>query len=60
MSVAANVDYELVPNFHIIPEIVYYDGGDDFVFDRRVDDISEDDGDDEWGGFLRVQYNWGG
>ena len=30
-SVAANVDYELVPNLHIIPEIVYYDGGKDFT-----------------------------
>ena len=58
-SVAANVDYELVPNLHIIPEVVYFDGGDDFVFDD--DDIFDDrDGDDEWGGFLRVQYNWGG
>ena len=58
-SVAANVDYELVPNLHIIPEIVYFDGGDQFFIDDG--DIFEDeDDDDEWGGFLRVQYNWGG
>ena len=24
------------------------------------DEIVEEDGDDSWGGFLRVQYNWGG
>ena len=59
VSVAANVDYELVPNLHIIPEIVYFDGGDQFFIDGG--DIFEDEGDDdEWGGFLRVQYNWGG
>ena len=28
-SVVANVDYELVKNLHIIPEIAYYDQGDD-------------------------------
>ncbi len=28
-SVAANVDYELVPNFVITPEVVYVDVGDD-------------------------------
>ena len=58
LSVVANVDYELVPNLHIIPEVIYYDGGDDFVFvDGTVTTV---DGDDSWGGFLRVQYNWGG
>ena len=60
MSVAANVDYELVPNLHIIPEIVYYDGGDNFIYDPITDTISTEEADDEWGGFLRVQYNWGG
>ena len=60
-SVAANVDYELVPNLHIIPEVVYFDGGNDFFFDRVTDTILDRGrGDDEWGGFLRVQYNWGG
>ena len=34
-SVAANVDYELVNNFHIIPEVVYYDGGDEFFLRWR-------------------------
>ena len=32
-SVVANVDYELVPNLHLIPELVYFDGGEDFFFD---------------------------
>ena len=44
LSVAANVDYELVPNLHIIPEIVYYDGGDDFIFDPITDTISTVEG----------------
>ncbi|MBU2108847.1 MAG: porin [Alphaproteobacteria bacterium] len=46
-SVAANVDYELVHNFHVIPEVVYTDN-----FDQ--------DNADEWGGFLRLQANFGG
>ncbi|RLP25367.1 porin [Mesorhizobium sp. YM1C-6-2] len=46
-STAVNVDYELVNNFHIIPEIVYVDN-----FDT--------DPDDNWGGFLRLQANFGG
>ena len=46
-SVAANVDYELVNNFHIIPEVVY------------VDNFDADDA-DHWGGFLRMQANFGG
>jgi len=49
-AVAANVDYELVPNFHIIPEVTYEDNFDDDV---------DFDG-DEWGGFLRLQANFGG
>ena len=32
-SVVANVDYELVKNLHIIPEIAYYDQGDDADID---------------------------
>jgi hypothetical protein len=59
-SVAANVDYELVNNFHIIPEVVYYDGGDDYFLCNNVNDVCEEDGDDNFGGFLRLQYNWGG
>jgi hypothetical protein len=58
-SVAANVDYELVPNLHIIPEVVYFDNGNDFTIDD-TGTIIEEEGDDNWGGFLRVQYNWGG
>jgi opacity protein-like surface antigen len=58
-SVAANVDYELVPNFHIIPEVVYFDNGNDFGFDD-AGNLVETEGDDEWGGFVRFQYNWGG
>jgi hypothetical protein len=58
-SVAANVDYELVNNFHIIPEIVYYDKGDELTF-SGASGYDIEDGDDEWGGFLRFQYNWGG
>ena len=46
-SAVANVDYELVNNFHIIPEVVYTDN-----FDG--------DNDGEWGGFLRMQANFGG
>ena len=46
-SAVANVDYELVHNFHIIPEIVYTDN-----FDQ--------DNADDWGGFLRLQANFGG
>ena len=41
LSVAANVDYELVPNFHIIPEVVYFDGGSDFFFDDVTNTILE-------------------
>jgi len=54
-SVAANVDYELVNNFHIIPEIIYVDGSDD-----AADFFGLDSDDDEWGGFLRLQANFGG
>jgi hypothetical protein len=50
-SAVANVDYELVPNFHIIPEITYED--------NFNDDFDDDDA-DEWGGFLRLQANFGG
>ncbi|MCX7304653.1 MAG: porin [Hyphomicrobiales bacterium] len=46
-SVAANVDYELVPNLRVIPEITYQDN-----FDT---DFS-----DNWGGTLRLQANFGG
>ncbi len=53
LSVAANVDYELVNNFHVIPEIVYLDAGDNPFTG------AESDG-DEWGGFLRLQANFGG
>jgi hypothetical protein len=49
-STVANVDYELVPNFHVIPEIVYVD--------NFNDDFPEVD--DNWGGFLRLQANFGG
>jgi hypothetical protein len=50
-AVAANVDYELVHNFHVIPEITYED--------NFNDDFDDDDA-DEWGGFLRLQANFGG
>jgi hypothetical protein len=45
----ANVDYELVPNLKITPEIIYVDNFDDDL-----------DVDDAWGGFLRLQANFGG
>jgi hypothetical protein len=48
-SAVANVAYELVPNFQIIPEIIYVDN-----FDAWDDDVSN------WGGFLRLQANFGG
>jgi hypothetical protein len=50
----ANIDYELVNNFHIIPEIVYVDSSDD------VEDLLDAEEGDEWGGFLRLQANFGG
>ncbi|MEW9838270.1 porin [Mesorhizobium sp. ZMM04-4] len=42
----ANVEYELVNNFVITPEVAY------------SDNFDEDDA-DEWGGYLRFQMNWG-
>ncbi|MEP9390083.1 porin [Mesorhizobium sp. KR9-304] len=48
-STVVNVDYELVRNFHIIPEVIYTDNFD-----------SDDDDADAWGGFLRLQANFGG
>jgi hypothetical protein len=52
-SVAANVDYELVNNFHVIPEITYTDNFD-------TDFFRDGDTDENWGGFLRLQANFGG
>jgi hypothetical protein len=49
-AAVANVEYELVPNFRITPEIVYVDNFGDY----------EDLYDDNWGGFLRFQANFGG
>ena len=47
-TAVANMQYTLVPNFTITPEIAYIDNFDD-------------DGDDGiWGGFLRFQANFGG
>jgi len=46
-STVVGLDYELVQNFTITPEIVYTDN---FDFDQ----------DDNWGGFLRFQANFGG
>ena len=46
-STAVNLDYELVNNFHVIPEITYVDN-----FDT--------DPDDNWGAMLRLQANFGG
>jgi hypothetical protein len=56
-SVAANVDYELVTNFHIIPEISYLDQGDDTLDGLG---ILEENARDEWGARLRFQANFGG
>jgi hypothetical protein len=53
LAVAANVDYELVNNFHVIPEITYEDFGD-------AEEFLELEDSDEWGGFLRLQANFGG
>jgi hypothetical protein len=52
-AAVANVDYELVPNFHIIPEIAYVDNFDEDTFG---DDFVEEN----WGGFVRFQANFGG
>ncbi|MBL8580236.1 MAG: porin [Mesorhizobium sp.] len=45
-GVAANIDYTLVNNFVITPEVNYSDNFD-------ADDA------DAWGGWLKLQYNWG-
>ncbi|MEQ1943941.1 porin [Mesorhizobium sp. VNQ89] len=45
-SAVANVAYELVPGFTVTPEVIYTDN-----FDT--------DPDDNWGGYFRLQYNWG-
>jgi hypothetical protein len=47
-STVVGLDYELVNNFVIKPEIVY------------VDNFDADDFGDNWGGFLRFQANFGG
>jgi hypothetical protein len=53
-STVVGLDYELVENFHIIPEIVYVDNFD-------IDDTFQGGGiDSNWGGFLRLQANFGG
>lgn len=49
-STVVGLDYFLVENFLIKPEIVYYDN-----FDNDVDYQG-----DNWGGFLRLQANFGG
>ncbi|MBL8578071.1 MAG: porin [Mesorhizobium sp.] len=45
-AAVANVEYELVNNFRITPEVSY------------TDNFDSDDA-DAWGGKLRLQYNWG-
>jgi hypothetical protein len=53
-STVVGLDYELVENFHIIPEIIYVDNFD-------IDDTFQgNDIDSNWGGFLRLQANFGG
>ncbi|MEW9838732.1 porin, partial [Mesorhizobium marinum] len=49
-STVVGLDYYLVNNFLIKPEVVYYDNFDD--------DMGYDG--DNWGGFLRFQANFGG
>lgn len=49
-STVVGLDYYLVNNFLIKPEVVYYDNFDDDV----------DYEGDNWGGFLRLQANFGG
>jgi len=56
-AAVVNVDYELVPNFHIIPEIAYVDNFNDDFEDALGDD---DLVDENWGAFLRLQANFGG
>jgi hypothetical protein len=53
-AAVANVAYELVPNFVITPEISYVDNFSD-DFEDAFGDV-----DPEWGGFLRMQANFGG
>jgi hypothetical protein len=50
-AVAANVQYELVDNFVITPEVTYFDNFDD-------ENFGEDN--DAWGFKLRMQANFGG
>jgi len=49
-AVVGNVDYELVTNFHLIPEIAYVDN-----FNDDFPDLEEN-----WGFKLRAQANFGG
>jgi len=49
-GIAANVEYELVPDFTIAPEVVYADNFDD--------DAENPDNDDQWGLLLRFQRNF--
>jgi hypothetical protein len=50
-STVVGLDYYLVENFLIKPELVYIDNfNDDF----------DDEDNEEWGGFLRLQANFGG
>ncbi len=48
-STVVGLDYYLVNNFLLKPEIIYTDN-----FDSEFDDA------DQWGGFLRLQANFGG
>jgi hypothetical protein len=50
-AAVANVQYELVPNFVITPEVSYFDNFDD-------DNFGDDN--DGWGFQLRAQANFGG
>jgi hypothetical protein len=52
-SAVVGLDYELVNNFHVIPEIIYVDNFNDDLFEDTDDN-------DNWGAFLRLQANFGG
>jgi len=55
-AAVVNVDYELVPNFHVIPEIAYVDNFNNDIEDEIGDEFIQEN----WGAFLRLQANFGG
>jgi len=63
LAIVANIAYEVVPNFVITPEIAYIDNFNDDLKDW-YESWTDDDGpeliQENWGFFVRAQYNFGG